>query len=219
MHCIDVRLALALAFALALARRVSGLAVLVLVACAAPPLVPVPASPLAPLAPLAPRAPLAPAHAVPAAPATPTSARLPGNAAPAGAAAAPAAAAPVQAREPRYVQLAAPATPRSAQELRQQFAKRLVAAHPDTSYSSRAPDRLLAIPVLEIALNADGSVRKIDVLRKPSTGDEATVLAIAAIRRAAPYGDVSRLPKPWKVIETFLFDDDLRFKPRTLDTD
>ena len=26
-----------------------------------------------------------------------------------------------------------------------------------------------------------------------------------------------RLPKPWKVIETFLFDDDLRFKPRTLD--
>jgi hypothetical protein len=30
---------------------------------------------------------------------------------------------------------------------------------------------------------------------------------------------VARLPRPWRVIETFLFDDDLRFKPRTLDTD
>jgi hypothetical protein len=39
------------------------------------------------------------------------------------------------------------------------------------------------------------------------------------VRRAAPYGNVARLPRPWKVIETFLFDDDLRFKPRTLDID
>jgi hypothetical protein len=57
------------------------------------------------------------------------------------------------------------------------------------------------------------------VLRKPSTGNEATVLAIAAVRRAAPYGNVSKLPRPWKVVETFLFDDHLRFKPRTLDVD
>jgi hypothetical protein len=28
---------------------------------------------------------------------------------------------------------------------------------------------------------------------------------------------VSRLPKPWKYIETFLFDDERRFKPVTLD--
>ena len=78
-------------------------------------------------------------------------------------------------------------------------------------------DRLWAIPVLEVELNADGSVRRIEVLRKPTTGNEATQLAIAAVQRAAPYGEVSRLPKPWKVVETFLFDDELRFKPRTLD--
>lgn len=120
-------------------------------------------------------------------------------------------------RAPRYVQLGAPVAPRNAAELRMQLARRLVAAHPDTSYTSRPPDRLLAIPVLEIELNADGSVRNIVVLRKPSTGNEATVLAIDAIKRAAPYGNVSKLPKPWKVVETFLFDDDLRFKPRTLD--
>ena len=42
-------------------------------------------------------------------------------------------------------------------------------------------------------------------------------IATDAIRRAAPYGDVSRLPKPWKFTETFLFDDARRFTPRTLD--
>lgn len=115
--------------------------------------------------------------------------------------------------------LPAPATPRSFKDLQLQFARRLVAAHPDTSYTEPAPDRLEAIPVLEVELNADGSVRQIKVLRRPTTGDQATALAIAAVRRAAPYGDVSRLPKPWKVVETFLFDDRLRFKPRTLDLD
>ena len=42
-------------------------------------------------------------------------------------------------------------------------------------------------------------------------------IAIDAVRRAAPFGDVSRLPKPWKFTETFLFNDDRKFKPRTLD--
>ena len=40
----------------------------------------------------------------------------------------------------------------------------------------------------------------------------------SAVHRAAPFGDVSRLPRPWKFVETFLFDDDRRFKPRTLDS-
>ena len=104
-------------------------------------------------------------------------------------------------------------------ELQLQFALRLVAAHPETSYTDRAPQRLSAIPVLEVELHADGSVRRMHVLRSPTTGEEATALAIAAVRRAAPFGNVSKLPKPWKVVETFLFDDQLRFKPRTLDID
>jgi hypothetical protein len=120
-------------------------------------------------------------------------------------------------RSGRVVQLPPPSTPRNADDLRNQFARRLVAAHPDGTFMGRTPERLLAIPVIEVELNADGSVRNIEVLRKPSTGNEATVLAIDAIKRAAPYGDVSRLPRPWKVVETFLFDDDLKFKPRTLD--
>jgi hypothetical protein len=92
-----------------------------------------------------------------------------------------------------------------------------VAANPGGTYTGAPPDILLAIPVLEVELNADGSVRRIEVLRQPRQARDTTQLAIDAVRRAAPFGDVSRLPRPWKFVETFLFDDDRRFKPRTLD--
>jgi hypothetical protein len=100
---------------------------------------------------------------------------------------------------------------------RRQVAERLVAASPGATYAGRVPDVLLAIPVLEVELNADGSVRKVLVLRHPKQATDTTQLAIDAVHRAAPYGDVSRLPRPWKFSETFLFDDARRFKPRTLD--
>jgi hypothetical protein len=113
--------------------------------------------------------------------------------------------------------LGAPAAARSWSELRLQAARRLVAANPNGTYTGTPPDVLLAIPVLEIELNGDGSVRHIVVLRRPGQAGDTTQLAIDAVHRAAPFGDVSRLPKPWKFSETFLFDDQRRFKPRTLD--
>jgi hypothetical protein len=119
---------------------------------------------------------------------------------------------------PPSSRLPAPDTPKSLAQLRLQAAKRLVAANPQATYMGRPPELLLAIPVLEIELNADGSVRRVEVLRKPSQATDTIQLAIEAIQRAAPYGDVSRLPKPWKFTETFLFSDDRKFKPRTLDS-
>lgn len=113
--------------------------------------------------------------------------------------------------------LPAPATRRSWTEVRKQAAERLVAANPDITYMGRVPEPLLAIPVLEIELNRDGSVRKIEILREPRQAKDTMKIAVDAIQRAAPYGDVSHLPKPWKFVETFLFDDDRKFKPRTLD--
>ncbi len=113
--------------------------------------------------------------------------------------------------------LAAPATPRNWDEARAQAARRIVAANPDQTYMGKPPDMLLAIPVLSIELNADGSVRNIDVMRKPSQALDTIELAKQAVRRAAPFGDVSRLPKPWKFNETFLFNDQRKFKPMTLD--
>lgn len=130
---------------------------------------------------------------------------------------APAKAEPGTSGSPRVVKLAAPATPRNWAHAREQAARRMVAASPDQSYSHASPPVLLAIPVLTIELNADGSVRDIDVMRYPSQARDTVQLAIQAVRRAAPFGNVSKLPKPWKFNETFLFNDQRQFKPMTLD--
>lgn len=113
--------------------------------------------------------------------------------------------------------LPAPAVAKNWNDFKLQAARRMVAANPSGTYTGKPQQMLLAIPVLEVELNADGSIKDIDVMRRPSQAPETTQLAIDAVRRAAPFGDVSRLPKPWKFAEAFLFNDDKRFKPRTLD--
>ena len=95
--------------------------------------------------------------------------------------------------------------------------ERLVAANPDITYIGKVPEQLLAIPVLEIELNADGSVRRIEVLRQPRQAKDtcrSRSTRCAAPRRSATCRACRR---PWKFVETFLFDDDRKFKPRTLD--
>jgi hypothetical protein len=113
--------------------------------------------------------------------------------------------------------LPSPAAARSWDEFKHQAARRMVAANPGLTYLTEPPDILLAIPVLEIELNGDGSVRRIEVLRHPRQATDTEQIAIEAVRRAAPYGDMRHLKKPWKFAEVFLFNDDRRFKPRTLD--
>lgn len=110
-----------------------------------------------------------------------------------------------------------PTVSKNWNEFKLQAAKRMVAANPNGSYTGKPQQMLLAIPVLEVELNADGSIKNIDIMRRPSQAPETTQMAIDAVRRAGPFGDVSKLPKPWKFAEAFLFNDDKRFKPRTLD--
>ena len=119
--------------------------------------------------------------------------------------------------KPREPALGPPATPRSWAEARLQAARRLVAANPDITHTGKPQDILLAVPVITIELNGDGSIRRLDVMRYPKQARDTVDIAMQAIRRAAPFGDVSRLPKPWQFNETFLFNDDRRFKPMTLD--
>src|SRR5436190_1278745 len=57
--------------------------------------------------------------------------------------------------------LPAPHAVRSWTEVQLQAAQRLVSANPHTTYTGPVPDPLLAIPVLEIELNRDGSVHRI----------------------------------------------------------
>ena len=106
---------------------------------------------------------------------------------------------------------------RSWDEFRVHAGQRLVAANPSATYTGAVPEPLLAIPVLEVELNADGSVRRIKVQRHPSQAGDTVQLAIDAVQRAAPFGEVSHLPRPWRFSEVFLFRDDRRFKPRSLD--
>jgi protein TonB len=106
---------------------------------------------------------------------------------------------------------------RNWDEFKRQAAQRMVAANPGVTYTGPVPEPLLAIPVLEVELNGDGSVRHVEVLRPPRQAKDTIQIAIEAVRRAAPYGDMRNLKKPWKFSEVFLFDDDRRFKPRTLD--
>ena len=115
------------------------------------------------------------------------------------------------------IKLPVPNTPKSWADARLQAANRMVMANPDVIYTGTPPDILLAIPVLTIELNADGSIKHVSVMRYPSQARETVDMAMAAVRRAAPFGDVSRLPKPWKFNETFLFNADKKFKPMTLD--
>jgi hypothetical protein len=105
----------------------------------------------------------------------------------------------------------------SVQEYQMQIAARLMAANPKITYTARAPEILLAIPVLELEVNADGSIRRISVMRTPSQATDTIQIATEALRRAAPFGDVTHVPQPWKFSEVFLFDDNRRFKPRQLD--
>jgi hypothetical protein len=106
---------------------------------------------------------------------------------------------------------------RSWEEFRIHVGNRLVVTNPNGTYTGLVPEPLLAIPVLEIELNGDGSVRRVTVQRHPSQALDTVQLAIDAVHRAAPFGDVSHLPRPWKFSEIFLFRDDRRFKPRALD--
>ncbi len=114
-------------------------------------------------------------------------------------------------------ELSPPVAARNWDDFKKQAALRMVAANPSITYIGKVPDILLAIPVLEIELNSDGSVRRVEVLRYPRQATDTTQIAIDAVKRAGPYGDMKYLKKPWKFTEVFLFDDNRRFKPRTLD--
>lgn len=152
----------------------------------------------------APRAP-APAPAPPAAPAV--------TPAPAAAPAAPQPSAALN--KPQG--MPPPKAVRTPEELRRQAAERIVMANPERTFMTPAPSHLLTVVVLDVELKADGSVRKINVLRPPRFGPETLQMAIDAVHRAAPFGDVRRMPEPWRFTESFLFDEDRRFKPRSLD--
>ena len=105
---------------------------------------------------------------------------------------------------------------RSWDEYRLQAARRITQTSPDETFSGPVPEPLQSIPVLQVQLNRDGSIKRIEVLRTPTNKPETIDMAMRAIRRAAPFGSVAHLPQPWQFNETFLYDYDFKFQLRTL---
>ncbi|MGZ5180079.1 MAG: energy transducer TonB [Ramlibacter sp.] len=105
---------------------------------------------------------------------------------------------------------------RSWEDYKLRAARRIHETSRGETFAGDLPDPLQSIPVLQVQLDRDGAVRNIVVLRTPGQSPETVQMAIRAIRRAAPFGPVGHLPRPWQFNETFLYNADLKFQLRTL---
>lgn len=136
---------------------------------------------------------------------------------------APPAAPPAPGPAATVVRPAAPATAPAAQaparsweEYKVRAARRIMQTSAGETFSGPIPERLQSIPVVQVELNRDGSVRNVTVLRVPKFSPQTLQMATAAIRRAGPFEPVGHLPRPWQYAETFLYNDDLKFQIRSL---
>jgi hypothetical protein len=127
---------------------------------------------------------------------------------------APAATAPRPAAAPPAVS-GLPAV-RTWAEYRRRAAQMIMAANASSVAAGKLQDPLYGIPVVQIQLNPDGSIRNLDFMRQSKVGPETNNLALQAIRRIGSFGPVSNLPQPWQFNETFLYNDGLKFQLRTI---
>lgn len=106
----------------------------------------------------------------------------------------------------------------SLDEYKIMLAQRIAAANPRLIFSGALPPMLPAIVVVDFAVDHNGEISGLRVHR--SRDDDASSIALNAVRAAAPF------PKPGKLIkglhrtlpltETFLFNRDYLFQLRTL---
>jgi hypothetical protein len=134
-------------------------------------------------------------------------ATAPAPAAPPPAAVAPAAAPPVASSLPMV---------RTWAEYRRRAAQIMMAANPGGTFTGPGPEQWYGIPVVQVMLNADGSIRNLDFMRQSKVGPETNNMALQAVRRVASFGPVSNLPQPWQFNETFLYNDSLKFQLVTI---
>lgn len=104
----------------------------------------------------------------------------------------------------------------SMRAYRLRAAARIHELNAKATFSGPLPEPLTSIPVLQIELNRDGSVKQIDVLRVPKFEPQTVEMAKAAVMRAAPFGFVGNLPQPWTFNETFLYNESLKFQLRSV---
>jgi hypothetical protein len=101
-------------------------------------------------------------------------------------------------------------------DYRRRAAQMIMAANPTGTFSGPVPDPLYGIVVVTIALNADGSLKSTNLMRRSSVGPEVNNMAIDAVRRVGNFGAISNLPGPWEFNETFFYNDARKFQLVTL---
>jgi periplasmic protein TonB len=106
----------------------------------------------------------------------------------------------------------------SVDEYKMQVARQIVRMNPAFVFSGHIKPLLPAIVVLDIGIDKDGNMAHVKVHR--SRSDHASVIAMAAVRRSAPFpvphNLVRDVRQPLVFSETFLFNDDYRFQIRSL---
>lgn len=107
---------------------------------------------------------------------------------------------------------------RSLDAYKNDVAQHILTGNADAIFSGQLPPMLPAIVVVNIGIDADGQLSKAVVQR--SRDHAASRVALASLRRAAPYPKPPRLLHPGSRVlefsETFLFNADYKFQLRTL---
>lgn len=126
---------------------------------------------------------------------------------------APAPTAPVARPDVVAVAPSVPLAPaRNWEEYKRRVAQRIMQTSAGETFSGPTGDHLRSIPVLQVELNRDGSIRDVTVRRTPKYSPETQQMAIRAVRRAGPFEPVGHLPRPWQYTETFLYNEELKFQ-------
>ena len=103
----------------------------------------------------------------------------------------------------------------SEKAYRQDGARAIYAAYPDSIYKGKLPPLLHAIAVVETEIDSNGHVRDVRMIRAPSHAPEVTARVREMIRKASPLPAPARLGTV-KYTETWLVDKSGKFQLDTL---
>jgi periplasmic protein TonB len=98
---------------------------------------------------------------------------------------------------------------------RQDGARAIYAAYPDSIYKGKLPPMLYAVAVVETELDANGNVRDVRMVRAPTHAPEVTAKIRDLIRKASPLPAPSRIGTT-KYTDVWLFDKSGKFQLDTL---
>jgi len=98
---------------------------------------------------------------------------------------------------------------------RQDGARAIYAAYPDSIYKGKLPPLLCAVAVVETELDANGNVRDVRMVRAPTHAPEVTAKIRELIRKASPLPAPARMGTT-RYTDVWLFDKSGKFQLDTL---